>query len=157
MPEEDNKATTDPDMAKGYGDRHPQDSEESLNATSTAPGAQTSPTARPKKKEPLQSYTVCAPQLLHLDTDGKPLWFNGWIMSNKFAEAKMQSGSRFEVYLAEPNDKVKRLDGERDPWQLKSNNEACLTTHEKFSFTPKEQDTLQMIIELAKEVGAYGK
>ncbi|KAK6425018.1 hypothetical protein LTR95_016313, partial [Oleoguttula sp. CCFEE 5521] len=30
-----------------------------------------------------KNITVCAPQLLHLDTDGRPLWFNGWISKDK--------------------------------------------------------------------------
>jgi alpha 1,3-mannosyltransferase len=33
-------------------------------------------------------YTVCGPQLLHLDVDGNPLWFNGWLLESKFAEEK---------------------------------------------------------------------
>jgi hypothetical protein len=34
------------------------------------------------------NFTICSPQLLHFGTDGKPLWFNGWLLSNKFADKK---------------------------------------------------------------------
>lgn len=99
-----------------------------------------------------QNYTICAPQLLHLDTDNRPLWFNGWIVSNKFAEENQKVGGRFELFLKEPTDGRKP-----DPWQLREHNEACLTTDETSKFTADEINTLNMIVALAKEVGAYGK
>lgn len=99
-----------------------------------------------------QSFTICAPQLLHLDTENRPLWFNGWILNNKFAEKKQKVGGRFEVYLKEPTDSR-----EPDPWQLQEHNEACLTADETYKFTQDELNTLDMIVALAKEKGAYGK
>jgi hypothetical protein len=100
-----------------------------------------------------QNFTICAPQLLHLDRQNRPLWFNGWILSNKFAEKRAKVGGRFELYLKEPTD------GRRDPdpWQLEENNEACLTADETFKFTPEEVQTLDLIVTIAKEVGAWGK
>lgn len=46
------------------------------------------------------NFTICAPQLLHLDTNGKPLWFNGWLLHNKFAEKSKKRFANFEVSLA---------------------------------------------------------
>lgn len=35
-----------------------------------------------------ENYTICAPQILHLGMNGKPLWFNGWLLENKFGDKK---------------------------------------------------------------------
>jgi alpha 1,3-mannosyltransferase len=98
-------------------------------------------------------YTICAPQLLHLDTSGKPLWFNGWLLSNKFADKKQKRFGRFDHYLIEPRDV-------RDPgaWQLHENNECCLTTDpdKKFDFSDSERQLLAEMMAQAKEVGAPG-
>jgi alpha 1,3-mannosyltransferase len=96
------------------------------------------------------AYEMCAPQLLHLDVEGKPLWFNGWIMDNKFAEKGKRNFAVFETYLVEPRDM-------REPtaWQLKENNLCCLTSdkdkHIKFSVEDKA--TLDGIVEHAKNIG----
>ncbi|KAJ6436674.1 hypothetical protein O9K51_10793 [Purpureocillium lavendulum] len=43
-----------------------------------------------QKKEPtfgaskLATYRICSPQLIHLDLDGSPIWFNDWLLENKF-------------------------------------------------------------------------
>jgi hypothetical protein len=125
----------------------PSDTESNDTSTSSPPIEVFSPSPEP------QNYTICAPQLLHLDIDHRPLWFNGWILSNKFAEKKAKVGGRFELYLKEPTD------GRRDPdpWQLGKNNEACLTADEKYTLTKEEVDTLDMIVKIAKEVGAWGE
>lgn len=62
-----------------------------------------------------------------------------------------------DVFLREPNEEYKKAEGERDPWQLQQHNEACLTAKEKYTFEDKDKTTLDMIIGLAKDVGAYGK
>lgn len=99
------------------------------------------------------NYTICSPQLLHLDVEGKPLWFNGWLLDNKFADKKQKKFGKFEHYLIEPRDI-------RDPgaWQLEESNMCCLTTDAplKRNFSPEEKDILQMMINQAKEVGVTG-
>ncbi|ETI20826.1 hypothetical protein G647_07168 [Cladophialophora carrionii CBS 160.54] len=96
------------------------------------------------------NYTICSPQLLHLDLEGKPLWFNGWLLDNKFADKKQKKFGKFEHYLIEPRDV-------RDPgaWQLEESNMCCLTTDAelKRDFTAQEKDVLNMMISQAKEVG----
>ena len=98
-------------------------------------------------------HTICAPQLLHLDTAGKPLWFNGWLLSNKFAEKGHKTFGTFDHYLVEPRDV-------REPgaWQLHEHNECCLTTDKDkmFDFSDTEKGLLQQMMRKAKEVGAPG-
>ncbi|RMZ84737.1 hypothetical protein DV737_g984, partial [Chaetothyriales sp. CBS 132003] len=92
-------------------------------------------------------------QLLHLDTDGKPLWFNGWLLDNKFAEKKQKKFGLFVHYLIEPREV-------RDPvaWQLEESNMCCLTTDpdKKFDFSDAEKKLLQDMMTKAREVGAPG-
>lgn len=105
-----------------------------------------------EKKEP-ESYTICAPQLLHLDLDGKPLWFNGWLQDNKFADKKRRKFGKFDHYLIEPRDI-------RDPgaWQLEESNMCCLTTDAdlKRDFSKEEKELLEMMIAQARDVGMTG-
>lgn len=100
-----------------------------------------------------ETYTICSPQLLHLDLSGKPLWFNGWLQDNKFADKKQKKFGKFLHYLIEPHDI-------REPgqWQLEESNMCCLTTDAplKRDFTAAEKGVLQMMINQAREVGISG-
>jgi len=97
------------------------------------------------------NFTICAPQLLHLDLTGKPLWFNGWVLDNKFADKSHKRFAAFEDYVVEPH----HWEGE-EAWQLQQDNQCCLTTYPglKFEFTKAEKEILGMIIERAKDVEA---
>ncbi|KIW34325.1 uncharacterized protein PV07_01110 [Cladophialophora immunda] len=107
----------------------------------------------PEEKPEPSNYTICSPQLLHLDLHGKPLWFNGWLLDNKFADKKQKKFGKFEHYLIEPRDI-------REPgaWQLEESNMCCLTTDAelKRDFSPDEKAILNMMIGQAKEVGVAG-
>lgn len=109
--------------------------------------------AKPEENHEPESYTICAPQLLHLDVDGSPLWFNGWLQDNKFADKKKRKFGKFEHYLIEPRDV-------REPgaWQLEESNMCCLTTDPdlKRDFTREEKDLLEMMIQQARDVGMSG-
>ncbi len=98
---------------------------------------------------PPKSYILCAPQLLHLDTSGKPLWFNGWLVDNKFADKEKRKFANFESYLVEPREL-------RDPtpWQLGESNMACLTSdaEKKFEFSQEEQDLLDLVKDHAHKI-----
>jgi hypothetical protein len=96
-------------------------------------------------------YTICAPQLLHLDRSGRPLWFNGWLLPNKFEKGKDREPSRFEAFLREPREI-------RDPgaWQLRAHNICCLTSEHKGEFSPDERQALDMIIESGRRAGVLG-
>lgn len=104
----------------------------------------------PEIEESPQNHTICAPQLLHLDREGKPLWFNGWLLENKFAEKNKKRFARFEHYLVEPR-KVR----EPGAWQLADSNLCCLTTDldKTFEFSVEEKKTLAMIMKRAEEMG----
>lgn len=67
---------------------------------------------------------LCSPQLLHLDLDGRPLWFNGWLVDDKFAATKDQVFSKFEHYLVEPPQQGREPSG----WTIESHNRCCLST-----------------------------
>lgn len=100
----------------------------------------------------LSNYTICGPQLLHLDLNGRPLWFNGWILDNKFTDKSHRRFAIFESYVVEP----RSWNSEKEPWQLEQDNKCCLTTHAtlKFDFDPSERKILSMIVERANEVEA---
>lgn len=111
-------------------------------------------TQEPESETVPENYTICAPQLLHFDKEGHPLWFNGWILSNKYAEKSKREANTFERYMMEPDDA--RI-GETDAWQLTGDNICCLTSDHSFSFSREDEETLKMIATLAKSAGAYGK
>ena len=109
--------------------------------------------AEPEPKQEATAYEICSPQLLHLDLEGNPLWFNGWLLDNKFADKKQKKFGHFEHYLIEPRDI-------REPgaWQLEESNMCCLTTdaHLKRDFSADEKEILEMMINQAREVGVTG-
>jgi alpha 1,3-mannosyltransferase len=111
------------------------------------------PPPNPANQPEPTNYTICAPQLLHLDMDGKPLWFNGWLLDNKFADKKSKKFGKFEHYLIEP-----REIREPGAWQLEEANMCCLTTDAdlKRDFTQNEKDILDMMIAQGREVGVTG-
>lgn len=105
------------------------------------------PSVNPDKRTPLKEYTICAPQLLHLDRMGRPLWFNGWLLENKFAKAGQKRPAKFEAYVQE-EEEIPR-------WELKESNIACLTAKTFFSPSQEEEEVFDMIIEAGKRYGAF--
>lgn len=92
------------------------------------------------------NYTVCSPQLLHFGTDGEPLWLNGWLSPDKFADPKNVRGDSFRVFLKETAKTGPEI------WELMGWNTCCLTVP-KFERIPEEhKQTLDMLIELAQEL-----
>jgi hypothetical protein len=90
--------------------------------------------------------TICAPQLLHLDREKRPLWFNGWLYENKYAEYKRTIG-RFEMFMEEPRESL-------DPaaWQLEESNLCCLSNSVAKEFTELETEWLGVLIGMARAV-----
>ncbi|KAK6525398.1 hypothetical protein TWF694_005537 [Orbilia ellipsospora] len=104
-----------------------------------------------------QQHEICAPQLLHLDLEGKPLWFNGWILVNKFEEdVTKRKANVFTHYLRENPNPVYEPNVPHQ-WQLKENNNACLSAGKSYAFTEAEKGTLDSIMKDAEVVGAYKK
>lgn len=98
-----------------------------------------------------KNFTICAPQLVHFDVEGKPLWFNGWLLESKFADEKSKKFAKFHDYVIEPPTLR-----EPTPWQLGEGNIACLTTdpERKGDLAQKDLDMLDWLINKAKEVRA---
>jgi len=102
-------------------------------------------------RPPATNYTICAPQLLHLDRSGRPLWFNGWILNNKFDNLHVRL-AKFEYFMKE-----QREDEGDAEWSLEKNNICCLKSDEIFTFSKTEKKTIRDMISIAKDVGALGK
>jgi hypothetical protein len=99
---------------------------------------------------PSDTYSVCAPQLLHLDRAGRPLWFNGWLLPNKFTS---KEPGKFESFIREEEG----IMHDDSLWQLRPSNIACLVSNKVFDFSDKEKQVLEMTIESARRVGAVGE
>jgi alpha 1,3-mannosyltransferase len=103
-----------------------------------------------RSMDPLPSRRMCSPQLLHLDLEGKPFWFNGGLVKNKFLERRQWKFGTFDSYLIEPRDV-------REPgaWILGEGNMCCLTTdnHLYGILTPAEKELMDEIIAQARRVG----
>ncbi|KAI0811300.1 glycosyltransferase family 71 protein [Xylaria sp. FL0064] len=97
------------------------------------------------------TYTMCSPQLLHFDTDDTPLWFNGWLLVNKYVDRSKRQFAPMESYLGEPRHKPV----DDDFWELTSDNMCCLTSDagSKFDLTEADLDLLKMMRDRALEVG----
>lgn len=94
------------------------------------------------------NFTICAPQLLHLDRDNRPLWFNGWILDNKF-DVDHPRLSTFDSFMLEHKDTRAYPD-----WRLEENNLCCLISDRVYKFTKEEKEALEGIADIAKDVGA---
>lgn len=100
--------------------------------------------------QPIKSvFTICAPQLLHLDVTGRPLWFNGWLLPNKFLKDHHQQRARFEGFISEP-----RSVGDAGGWTLEKDNICCLSSDHLSNFTRSEETVLENIVEIGRSVGA---
>lgn len=104
-------------------------------------------TASPDKKSK-GGETVCSPQLLHLDANQKPLWFNGGLFKNKFAERSEWVFGQFDDYIVE-----RPKASYTEDWEMQSNNEVCLTESSQWkrSFSADEKATLDKMISHAKK------
>lgn len=100
---------------------------------------------------PPGTYTMCSPQLLHLDTDGTPLWFNGWLLVNKYVDRSKRRFAPMKSYMREPTNKA--IDD--DFWKLTTDNMCCLTADHSYKVDLTEHDLglLKMMRHRAVEVG----
>lgn len=95
-------------------------------------------------------FKICSPQLLHLDLDGRPLWFNGGLVRNKFTDRREWKFGTWDTFLIEP-----REIREPGAWFLGDANMCCLTTdsHLKGALSSKERGLLDAMVAQAKKVG----
>ena len=89
--------------------------------------------------------------LLHLDLDGTPLWFNGWLLESKYAERPRRRFAPMLSYMSEPRHKAV----DDDFWKLTTDNICCLTADAgaKVDLDEAELGLLRMMRERALEVG----
>ncbi|KAI1267947.1 alpha-1,3-mannosyltransferase [Xylariaceae sp. FL1019] len=129
---------------KAEASQSPSPDTGSETPTSAATSSSVAPTSTP------DTHRICAPQLLHTDTDGSPLWFNGWLLANRFDPLGKQRYAKMDSFLLEP--KVVR--GEDSFWKVTHGNICCLTSTPelKFDMAESNKKVLDMIIERAKEV-----
>ncbi|KAI0453732.1 glycosyltransferase family 71 protein [Xylaria acuta] len=101
---------------------------------------------------PAETYTICSPQLLHLDVDGTPLWFNGWLLASKYADRARRRFAPMKSYMTEPRGKA--IDDD-DFWKLAEDNLCCLTAAAESKSDLGEEDLglLKMMRDRASEVG----
>lgn len=135
--------------AKTVGDSNGKEEEPAITNLALPSGISSSkPNGRIKTSFD-RDIKICAPQLLHLDEDGSPLWFNGWILMDKFNKSS-QTLVEFENYMPEPTVL-------RDPeaWYIGDHNLACLTARETFGFTAAEEMHLKDIVRTALDIGSY--
>ncbi|OOQ89033.1 alpha-1,3-mannosyltransferase [Penicillium brasilianum] len=97
------------------------------------------------------AFSICAPQLVHLDGAGRPLWFNGWVLPNKFSNNPDLQPVNFESFIIEPST-IK----DPGPWEMKEDNVLCLTSDHFLNLTTAEKETLNTTIQIARRVGAIG-
>ncbi|GAP92567.1 putative alpha- -mannosyltransferase [Rosellinia necatrix] len=98
-----------------------------------------------------ETYTICSPQLLHLDVDGTPLWFNGWLLVSKYADRAKRKFAPMESYMREPLNRA--IDD--DFWELTTDNMCCLTSDARHKTDLGERDLglLKMMRDRALDVG----
>lgn len=92
--------------------------------------------------------TICSPQLLHFDDDGRPFWFNGWLAASKDDKFDDFDIQNFEVYMREPKEKGRAVT--TSVWDIQPGNVVCLKAEEHFEFTEQEKETLDMIVDIAR-------
>jgi hypothetical protein len=94
------------------------------------------------------NVTICAPQILHLDLDGSPLWMNGWILKDKF-DPENQQLLDFSHFMTEPTALT-----DPESWYLGKHGVACLTGYQTFNFTNAEKRMLDDAAKIAVDAGA---
>lgn len=94
------------------------------------------------------NMTMCSPQLLHLDMEGRPLWFNGWIQEDKFQNDAKVPVSKFQFFTSERREDDPNVFGH---WDLGDHNNCCLRTDRVHRFEDNEQEVLDLIISIARE------
>ncbi|KAJ5466632.1 hypothetical protein N7539_009588 [Penicillium diatomitis] len=98
-----------------------------------------------------KTFSICAPQLLHLDVDGRPLWFNGWLLPSKFSDDPRLQPVNFTSFIVESADSENP-----SPWEVKEDNVLCLSSEKVVELTLAEKESLDSTVRTARKVGAIG-
>lgn len=98
----------------------------------------------------ISTEKICSPQLLHLDLEGRPLWFNGGLVRNKFLDRREWKFGEWDTYLVEP-----REIREPGAWFLGEANMCCLTSdrHLRHELSAQDRALMDDMVEQARKVG----
>ncbi|OKL56138.1 hypothetical protein UA08_08745 [Talaromyces atroroseus] len=91
---------------------------------------------------------VCSYQILHMDRDQSPLWYNGWISDQKKSTLQMGNVWEFEHYMVEG-----QVTNGNNPWSWLEGFKGCLEGRELIGFTDSEKKIFQQAIDAAKDLG----
>jgi len=99
---------------------------------------------------------MCGKQLLHTSRDGRPLWFNGWIATDKHKENHLSSFQDFEGFVVEPRETSRWDLPYWNGWNVREGNIMCLASDGYVPLSSEERQTVELILETAKKVVASG-
>ncbi|KAI1827334.1 glycosyltransferase family 71 protein [Xylaria intraflava] len=143
--------------------RNPSPEDNDIPPEDDLPLDEPEPDVIPDEDPAPENYTICSPQLLHLDLDGSPLWFNGWLLVSKYAEPGNRRFTPMATYLTEPRparasaaaDDAVWTPARREFWELAEDNMCCLTAgaESKFDIGAGDLELLAMMRARAVEVG----
>jgi alpha 1,3-mannosyltransferase len=99
---------------------------------------------------------MCGKQLLHTSRDGRPLWFNGWIATDKRKENHLTSFQDFQGFVTEPRETSRWAPPYWDGWKVREGNIMCLPGDGYALLSPGERRKVELILGTAEKVVASG-
>jgi alpha 1,3-mannosyltransferase len=99
---------------------------------------------------------MCGKQLLHTSRDGRPLWFNGWIATDKHKENHLTSFQDFQGFVTEPRETSRWAPPYWDGWKVREGNIMCLPGDGYALLSPGERRKVELILGTAEKVVASG-
>jgi alpha 1,3-mannosyltransferase len=95
---------------------------------------------------------ICGIQLLHLNLEGRPLWFNGGIAENKNHDDHLTNFQKFHGFISEPKEATSTSITPWDGWEERDDG-SIMCLHDD-TFTPlsrKEQEIIDMTTDIARK------
>jgi alpha 1,3-mannosyltransferase len=99
---------------------------------------------------------MCGKQLLHTSREGRPLWFNGWIATDKHQDDHLTSFQDFQGFVTEPRETARRDPHYWNGWKVRERNIMCLPGDGYAPLSAEESKTVRLILDTAEKVVASG-
>lgn len=99
---------------------------------------------------------MCGKQLLHTSREGRPLWFNGWIATDKHQENHLTSFQDFQGFITEPQETERWSSHYWNGWMVREGNIMCLASEGYTPLSAEENKIVKMILRAAEKVVATG-